>query len=199
MKKLLVSIGILATLQGVAQSSRKTVAQDGSGDYTTVQQALNAVPMNNKKKVTIFIKKGVYKEKLVLDSSKNFVTLVGENKFTTILTYDDHSGKLAPNGDTVRTPTSYSFYIKANDFEARNLTFDNNAGFTAGQAVAVMASGDRMIFRDCRFTGNQDVLFTPPSKSIMRIVISKALQILYSVRQRYGLRNAISIAKRTRM
>ncbi|HEX2629650.1 MAG TPA: pectinesterase family protein [Chitinophagaceae bacterium] len=165
MKYLVLSIMIVATLQSSAQSLRKIVAKDGSGDYSTVQQALNAVPMNNKKKITIFIKKGVYKEKLVLDSSKNFVTLIGEDKFTTILTYDDHGGKPAPNGDTIRTPTSYSFSIKANDFEASNLTFDNDAGFTAGQAVAVMASGDRMIFRNCRFTGNQDVLFTPPATS----------------------------------
>jgi pectinesterase len=165
MKNLVVSIGILAALQGAAQSSRKIVAQDGTGDYTTVQQALNAIPLNNKKKVTIYIKKGVYKEKLVLDSSRNFVTMIGEDKFTTILTYDDHTGKLAPNGDTIRTPTSYSFSIRGNDFEASNITFDNNAGFTAGQAVAVQATGDRMIFRNCRFTGNQDVLFTPPANS----------------------------------
>ncbi len=137
-----------------------TVAQDGSGNYKTVQEALNAVPFNNKKPVIIFIKTGIYKEKLRLDSSKNFVTLIGENKFNTILTYDDHTGKIAPNGDSINTRTSWSFKIKADDFTAKNISFQNDAGFSAGQAVAVESDGDKAIFINCRFVGFQDVLFT---------------------------------------
>lgn len=135
------------------------VAQDGSGNYTTVQAALSGISMNNKKPVTIFIRNGVYKEKLCLDSSKNFVTLVGEDKFKTILTYNDHTGKIV-NGDTINTRTSWSFKIKADDFTAMNISFQNDAGFTAGQAVAVESDGDKAIFKNCRFIGNQDVLFT---------------------------------------
>lgn len=135
------------------------VAQDGSGNYTTVQAALSGISMNNKKPVTIFIRNGVYKEKLCLDSSKNFVTLVGEDKFKTILTYSDHTGKIV-NGDTINTRTSWSFKIKADDFTAMNISFQNDAGFTAGQAVAVESDGDKAIFKNCRFIGNQDVLFT---------------------------------------
>jgi pectinesterase len=165
MKKIVIALWILSAIPSAAQSSHKTVAQDGSGDYPTVQEALNAIPLNNKKRITIFIKKGMYKEKLLLDSSRNFVTLLGEDKFNTILTYDDHTGKLSPKGDTINTRTSESFLIKGDDFVAENITFDNNAGYTAGQAVAVQASGDKLIFRNCRFTGNQDVLFTLPAKS----------------------------------
>jgi pectinesterase len=164
MKKLWTIFGVLLMFSSAGQS-RKTVAQDGTGNYTTVQQALNAIPLKNKKRVIIFIRNGVYKEKLLLDSTKDFVTLIGEDKFNTILTYDDHTGKIAPDGSTISTPTSHSFLIKGNDFIAENITFDNNAGFTAGQAVAVQASADKMIFRNCRFTGNQDVLFTPPAQS----------------------------------
>jgi pectinesterase len=161
MKKIKVFILLIAgAISASAQSSRKTVAQDGTGDYKTVQEAFNAVPLNNKKAITIFIKKGVYKEKLLLDSSKNFVHLIGEDKFSTILTYDDHTGKLSPKGDTINTRTSQSFLLRANDFFAENISFDNNAGFSAGQAVALQSSGDRLVFRNCRFTGNQDVLFT---------------------------------------
>lgn len=135
-----------------------TVSKDGA--YKTVQSALDAVPKNNKQRTVIYIKSGVYYEKLHLDSTKDLVTLVGEDKFRTILTYNDHTGKLSPAGDTINTRTSWSFMIKGKDFIARNITFENNSGFGAGQAVAAEVQGDRAAFFDCRFLGNQDVLFT---------------------------------------
>jgi pectinesterase len=130
-----------------------------------VQAAFDAVPLNNKKRFVIMVKKGTYKEKLHLDSSKNFVTLMGEDKFHTILTYDDHTGKVSPTGDTINTRNSWSFLIKADNFTASNISFQNDAGFSAGQAVAVESDGDKAIFDNCRFTGNQDVLFTNSDKS----------------------------------
>jgi pectinesterase len=141
------------------------VAQDGSGNFKTVQEAFNSIPLKNKKPVTIFIKNGIYKEKLHLDSSKNFVTMIGEDKFNTILTYDDHTGKISPSGQAINTRTSWSFLMNADDFTARNISFQNDAGFSAGQAVAVEADGDRAAFFNCRFVGNQDVLFTNNDKS----------------------------------
>jgi len=141
------------------------VAQDGTGQFKTVQEAFNSIPNNNKKPISIFIKNGVYKEKLHLDSSKNFITLLGEDRFNTILTFDDHTGKVSPKGDTINTRTSWSFLIKANDFTAINISFQNDAGFTAGQAVAVESDGDRCGFFNCRFMGNQDVLFTNNDQS----------------------------------
>lgn len=137
-----------------------TVAKDGSGDYSTIQDALNAVPLNNKNPVTILIKNGIYKEKTYLDSSKPFVTLIGEDKLNTVLTYNDHTGKVSPKGDTINTRTSWTFLIKADHFSASDITFQNDAGFTAGQAVAVESDGDKVVFKNCRFIGFQDVLFT---------------------------------------
>ena len=136
------------------------VAQDGSGNYKTVQAALNAIPLNNKKLITIFIKNGIYKEKLHLDSTKDFLTITGEDKFNTILTYDDHPGKVDAKGDSINTRSSWSFMIKGNNFTAENITFQNDAGFMAGQAVAAEVRGDKAAFYKCRFIGNQDVLFT---------------------------------------
>ena len=136
------------------------VAQDGSGNYLHVQQALDAVPVHNKKPVTIFIKNGVYKEKLHLDSSKPFVTLSGEDEFKTILTYDDHTGKVSTKGDTINTRTSASFLVTANNFTAEHLTIQNDAGFSAGQAVGLESDGDKASFYNCRIVGNQDILFT---------------------------------------
>lgn len=141
-----------------AQSRIIKVASDGSGDYKTVQAALDAVPMKNKKPITIFIKNGIYKEKLLLDSTKNFVSITGEDKFNTILTYDDHTGKVSPKGDTINTRTSWSFKILADDFTASNITFQNDAGFNAGQAVALESNGDKAVFNNCRVLGFQDIL-----------------------------------------
>lgn len=149
----------LLAIQSFSQR-KMVVAQDGSGNYTTVQKAFDAVPLNNKKPIVIFVKKGIYKEKLHLDSSRNIVTLIGEDKFNTVLTFDDHTGKISSSGKTINTRTSWSFLIKADDFTAKNISFQNDAGFTAGQAVAVEADGDRIAFFNCRFVGNQDVLFT---------------------------------------
>jgi pectin methylesterase-like acyl-CoA thioesterase/acetyl esterase/lipase len=142
-----------------------TVAQDGSGKFSTVQAAINSIPKKNKKPVIIIIKKGIYKEKLLLDSLQQYVTIVGEDKFNSILTWNDHTGKVAPNGDTINTRTSWSLKIKADNFTARDITFQNDAGFSAGQAVAVESDGDKAVFINCRFVGNQDVLFTNNDKS----------------------------------
>ena len=136
-------------LAGKAQRDRIVVDKNGSGNYKTVQEAFDAVPTGNRKPITIFIRKGIYKERLTLDTRKDFVRLVGEDKDNTVLTFDNHKGSILANGDTVNTWTSASFFIYASDLRAENLTFENNAGFNAGQAVAVFASGDRLAFYNC--------------------------------------------------
>ncbi|GHN02325.1 pectinesterase [Cytophagales bacterium WSM2-2] len=158
MRRLSIFLIFISFNAAVAQK-KITVAQDGSGDYKTVQQAFDAIPSKNKKPVSIFIKKGIYKERLVLDTLKDYVTLIGEDKDQTVLTYNNHTGTILPNGDTVNTWTSASFFIYASHFRAENITYENNAGFTAGQAVAVRAIGDQLSFFNCRFVGFQDVLF----------------------------------------
>jgi len=159
MKNLLTLVAALASIGLHAQGNRLVVAHDGSGNYTTVQAAFDAVPEHNEAPIIIFVKKGLYVEKLHLDSTKNFVTLQGEDRFTTILSYDDHTGKVSPAGDTINTFTSESVRIDADDFLAQNISFQNSAGPTAGQAVAVRITGHQSVFRNCRFLGNQDVLF----------------------------------------
>ncbi len=146
--------------------SRKiTVATDGTGDFNNVQAAILSVPDRNKVPVIIFIKNGIYKEKIYLDSLKPFVTMIGEDRYKTILTYDDHTGKISAVGATINTRSSWSFKSAADQFTARNITFQNDAGFTAGQAVALESNGDRARFFNCRFTGNQDVLLIDGNKS----------------------------------
>lgn len=142
-----------------SQISRFIVAKDGSGDFTSVQSALDAVPEGNASRFEIFVKNGIYKEVIVVDARKNFISLIGEDKLQTILTYDNRSGLIKPDGDTLNTWTCASFFVYGNDFHAENITFENTAGFTAGQAVALRVEGNRASFKDCRMIGNQDVLF----------------------------------------
>ncbi|MBC8081731.1 MAG: T9SS type A sorting domain-containing protein [Hymenobacter sp.] len=142
-----------------AFASDFTVAKDGTGDYTTVQAAINAAPAGRTAGFTIFIKNGRYKEKLAVPASKPFLQLVGESVANTILTYDDGASTMAPGGGTLGTQNSASFSVNANDFSALNLTFENSFG-DGSQAVAVLLNADRAAFKNCRFLGNQDTLYT---------------------------------------
>lgn len=135
------------------------VAQDGSGNFTTVQEALNAVPDFRKATTTIFIKNGVYKEKLNLSSSKHLVTLIGESAANTILTYDDWAQKKNIFGEEKGTSGSSSFYVYGPQFTAQNITFQNTTG-PVGQAVALFVAGDKARFINCRMLGFQDTLYT---------------------------------------
>jgi pectinesterase len=155
MKKYLIIIFLLSTAGSVlSQQKRITVAQDGSGDYNTIQEAVNSTRAFPLERVEIYIKNGIYKEKLVIPSWKTSISLIGESKENTVIIYDDHSGK----GD-INTFTSYTVLVRGNDFYAENLTFENSAGRTAGQAVALHVEGDRVVFNNCKIIGNQDTLY----------------------------------------
>lgn len=134
------------------------VAKDGSGQYASVQEAVNAVPDYRKAGPTrIYIKKGTYKEKIVISASKECVQLIGEDGV--ILTYDDYASKTNIFGENKGTSGSASIYIFGPDFMAENITFENSSG-PVGQAVACHVAGDRAVFRKCRFLGFQDTLYT---------------------------------------
>lgn len=135
------------------------VAADGSGTYKTVQEAINAVPDFRKVTTTIFIKKGIYKEKLNLPTTKQFIKIIGESVTETILTYDDWAQKKNAFGEEKGTSGSSSFYIYGNSFTAENITFQNTAG-PVGQAVALFVAGDKAKFINCRMLGFQDTLYT---------------------------------------
>ncbi len=140
------------------------VDPDGSGDFRTVQEAINAVPDFRKNETKIFIRKGTYKEKLVLATSKTNVTFVGEDRDRTILTYDDFASKKNRFGEEVGTTGSTSFFVFGDGFRAENITFENSSG-PVGQAVAVRIDGDMVTFINCRFLGFQDTLYPHGEKS----------------------------------
>ncbi|MEO6522805.1 MAG: pectinesterase family protein [Mucilaginibacter sp.] len=156
--------------QGTVYPKDLTVAQDGSGQYKTIQEAVNAVRDLSQQIVNIHIKKGVYHEKLVIPSWKTKVHLIGDDKDGTIITNADFSGKLYPGGsdafgrDKFSTYTSYTVLVQGNDFSAENLTIENASG-RVGQAVALHVEGDRIHLKNCRLLGNQDTLYAATEKS----------------------------------
>lgn len=155
MKQLLLSFALVySTLSAHAQAGPLVVAADGSGQFRTVQAAVDAVPSQSAQPVIIQLRRGTYHEKVVVPPLKTHLVLRGDDAANTVITYEDHVG-----ANNISTPTSYSVLVRANDFTAENVTFENAAGYTAGQAVALHVEGDRAIFRHCRLVGNQDVLF----------------------------------------
>ncbi|MNQ26962.1 Pectinesterase A precursor [compost metagenome] len=140
------------------------VAKDGSGNFTKVQDAFDAVPDNNLKRTIIFVKAGIYKEKLKLVSTKKNVTLIGDSYKNTILTYDDYA-EIAGG-----TSKSFSTLIEANDFYAENITFENTIDSSlpqykkGGQAVTLMVNSDRCIFHNCKISGFQDTFYLKANK-----------------------------------
>lgn len=154
---------ILFSTQLFAQYATEiTVAQDGSGDYTTIQGAIDASKAFPDKRVTIHIKNGVYHEKIVVPACNTNLSLIGESADKTIITNDDYFKKI----DRGRNSTFYTYTLKveANDFVAENLTIENTAG-PVGQAVALHVMGDRCVFRNCRILGHQDTLYTEGENS----------------------------------
>lgn len=138
------------------------VAKDGSGNYTTVQAAINSVPSNNQNRTTIYIKNGAYKEKINISSSKINISLVGESRTGTILTYNDCANTKNSAGGTLGTTGSASVTTAGAGFQAENITFENSydeAANGSSQAVAMLAKADKMVFKNCTFRGNQDTLY----------------------------------------
>ena len=132
------------------------VALDGSGDYKSIQSAIDTCRCFPDKRISIFIKNGVYKEKVRVPNWNCKLSLIGESAEHTIISYDDHFNKI----DQGRNSTffTYTLLVEGNDFYAENITIQNTAG-PVGQAVALHVEGDRCTFRNCRFLGNQDTLY----------------------------------------
>ena len=135
------------------------VAKDGTGNYTTVQAAIDAAPTARTTPYIIYIKNGKYKEKVTIPSNKPFIHLVGESVANTIITWDDYSGKPIPGGGTYGTSNSATVTVNGADFLAMNITFENTTG-DAPQALAINVNADRAVLLNCRFLGGQDTVLT---------------------------------------
>lgn len=142
------------------------VARDGTGEFRTVSEAIEVCRAFMDYHKVIYIKKGTYKEKLIIPQWLQNIELCGEDRDETIITYDDHANiyygeGLMVMGERMKLGTfrTYTLRIDANDITLKNLTIENNAA-RLGQAVALHTQGDRLVFVNCRFLGNQDTVYT---------------------------------------
>ncbi|KFF11848.1 pectin esterase [Chryseobacterium soli] len=153
------------------------VSKDGKGNFTTIQQAVDAVENGTAARTRIIIKPGIYQEKITVSETKGPILMEGENPENTIITYDDYASKKNADGKEIGTTGSATVFIFSNDFTAKNISFKNSSG-KVGQAVAVLTAGDRIAFENCRFLGFQDTLYlkgtqdlqdkTKPSRNYFR-------------------------------
>ena len=181
MKKLL-SLTILLLLALGVQAAKNydnpdtiVVARDGTGEFRNVSQALEVCRAFMDYHKVIYVKKGTYKEKLIVPQWLQNIEICGEDRDQTVITYDDHaniamdasfwpaemSQQLMAMGDRPKLGTFRSFTVRVegNDITFRNITIENNAA-RLGQAVALMTQGDRLLFVNCRFLGHQDTVYT---------------------------------------
>lgn len=132
------------------------VAFDGSGDFNSIQKAIDACKAIPDSRVIIYVKNGTYKEKLVVPSCNTQLSIIGESVGKTIITFDDYFDKI--NRGRNSTFYTYTLKIEANDFRMENITVENSAG-PVGQAVALHVEGDRCVFINCHILGNQDTVY----------------------------------------
>ena len=153
------------------------VAKDGSGDFTTIQQAIFSLrDYKPEGRAWVYVKKGVYEEKLLIPAYKTEVSLIGEDRDGTVIIWHDHANMPSElgRGGTIGTFYSWTMKVDAPDFICENFTIINDAmtfhnpkwnedhmnGANVGQAVALHIEGDRVVFRNCSIKGFQDTLFT---------------------------------------
>ncbi|GEM_PF-62368 len=148
---------ILAALELAKATPHYTVAKDGSGDFKTVQEAINAVSPMTKERVYINIEPGIYNERVNIDSSRQMISLIGSRKGEVRITNDLGAKQTDALNRPVGTSGTATLYVFGNDIYLENITIENNS--TNGQAVAAMIDSDRFLARDCRFIGNQDTLY----------------------------------------
>ncbi|EOA28312.1 hypothetical protein CARUB_v10024512mg [Capsella rubella] len=152
------------------------VAKDGSGQFKTVQQAVNACPDKNPGRCIIHIKAGIYKEQVIIPKKKNNIFMFGDGARKTVITYN-RSVKLTP-GTT--TSLSGTVQVESEGFMAKWIGFKNTAGPMGHQAVAIRVNGDRAVIFNCRFDGYQDTLYVNNGRQFYRnIVVSGTVDFIF--------------------
>ena len=157
MRKVLGLLLLLVVVSGTwAQERQDTivVSRDGTGNFRTLQEAIESARAFMDYTVTIYVKNGVYKEKVIVPSWVENIDIIGEDRDKTIITYDDHA-----NINKMGTFRTYTVKVEGSDITFKNLTIENNAA-QLGQAVALHTEGDRLKFINCRILGNQDTIYT---------------------------------------
>ena len=136
------------------------VARDGTGQFRTIGEAIEVCRAFMDYHKVIYVKRGIYKEKLIIPQWLQNIEICGEDRDQTVITYDDHANIIyPPTGNGMGTFRTYTLRVDGNSITVKNITIENNAA-RLGQAVALHTQGDRLMFLNCRFLGNQDTVYT---------------------------------------
>lgn len=136
------------------------VARDGTGEFRNVAEALEVCRAFMDYHKVIYVKKGTYKEKIVVPQWLTNIEILGEDRDNTVITYDDHANIKLPGTDRgMGTFRTYTIKVQGNGITFRNITIENNSP-RMGQAVALHTEGDRIILVNCRLLGHQDTVYT---------------------------------------
>jgi pectinesterase len=125
-----------------------TVAKDGTGDYIYIQDAIDAMRVFATEPIIVYIKNGIYNEKIELPATKTDVSFIGESVEKTIITFNDHT-VVARSTPLLHLPRKLPESI-----QAENITFANAAG-PVGQAVALHVESDKAVFKNCVFSATR--------------------------------------------
>ena len=167
MKKLLTTLLVAAacvTTAGAANPYDNPdtiyVSRDGTGPFRTISEAVEVCRAFMSYHKVIYVKNGVYKEKLIIPSWLTNIEICGQSADGTIITYDDHANiRRTETGLPMGTFRTYTVKVEGCDITFKNITIENNAA-RLGQAVALHTEGDRLVFTGCRLLGNQDTVYT---------------------------------------
>ncbi|XP_057777431.1 pectinesterase-like [Salvia miltiorrhiza] len=140
------------------------VAQDGSGDYTTISEGLAAAKRRGGglRRFVIYVKKGVYRENVEIKRSMKNLMLIGDGIDATVVSGDRNVQ------DGFTTFRSATFAVSGGGFIARGMTFENTAGAHKHQAVALRSGSDFSVFFECSFKGYQDTLYVHSQRQFYR-------------------------------
>lgn len=173
-KWLLVGASLLATLCAAAAPTPAAspvtapakpdviVAADGSGQYTSVQEAISRAPMRTGRddpRWVILVKPGTYRERIHVQRERGNILVRGEDAEKTVIVFNLNANLPGPDGKPVGTFRTPTLWIDADGMIWEDLTIANDAG-PVGQALALRVDGDRVVFRRCRFLGWQDTVLT---------------------------------------
>ena len=155
---------LLMSVPGAAQSFDNpdtiVVARDGTGQFRTVDEAIEVCRAFMDYHKVIYVRRGTYKEKLIIPSWLQNIEICGEDRDQTVITWDDHANIRVPDRPNgMGTFRTYTLKIEGSGITLKNITIENNAA-RLGQAVALHIEGDRLTFVNCRFLGNQDTVYT---------------------------------------
>jgi len=136
------------------------VARDGTGQFRNIDDAIEVCRAFMDYHKVIYVKKGTYKEKLIIPQWLQNIEICGEDRDKTVITWDDHANiKTDERPKGIGTFRTYTLKIQGSNITLKNITVENNAA-RLGQAVALHTEGDRLLFINCRFLGHQDTIYT---------------------------------------